>query len=225
MRRFCFCIASLLTVVQPAFSQTANQFNHDDGYVLGFVYGEQLRALVGGGIESSDVLAGLNDSLAGQTGRFAADQIEAKKTSLFAVLKQREALARTALIKGNGDRWTQEEKLVEADPSYKKIADGVYYCEVSAGSGAKPTLLSPVHVRMAECSAGAEKDLNNEKADKHLVVATQVPGLQDVLTSMAVGGSCKAYVAPEQGFGDVGSGQSVEPGAGLYVEIDLLAIE
>ena len=77
----------------------------------------------------------------------------------------------------------------------------------------------------AQCSAGAEKDLGKAKADEHIMVGAQPPGLQEVLTIMSVGGSCSAYIAPAQAFGGVGSWQSVEPGAGLYVEIELLAIE
>ncbi|KAH8023522.1 hypothetical protein HPB51_014771 [Rhipicephalus microplus] len=95
------------------------------------------------------------------------------------------------------------------------------------GSGHRVTPHAKVHfhcttIAQSEYTERIDCSVMRNSPFRCYVKQAGVPGLQIALKSMRVGEQCQVRVSPEYGYGDVGCGHRIPPGAVLYFEVTLL---
>ena len=108
-------------------------------------------------------------------------------------------------------------------------ASGLKYQDVKVGDGASPTLgqtVSAHYVGRLENENG--KEFNNFTTGKPIeftVGPGLIPGWNEGLQTMKVGGKRRLWIPSKLGYGPTGKPPAIPPNANLYFEIELLGIK
>lgn len=195
------------------------------GMNLAFMIEKQLNKNIFG--EDSTKSISVNNFLAG----FAASA--KKDTKTMNVEKAREVLQRiTASIqdKAAEKQFGKEKKANDAymakiakAEGVKALKDGVYYKEVKAGTGAKPTKEDMVKINYVG------KTMDGKVFDSRdgavMPAGGAVPGFTTALLNMPVGSKWEIYIPYSQGYGSRQVSPELPPFSTLVFTVELVSIE
>ena len=116
-----------------------------------------------------------------------------------------------------------------ATDKYVKTASGLSYLDIIPGAGASPSLGKQVKVHYTgwlENGTKFDSSLDRGQPFVFLIGAGQViPGWDEGVMSMKVGGKRKLIIPPQLGYGTTGAGGVIPPNATLIFEVELLDIQ
>ena len=108
-------------------------------------------------------------------------------------------------------------------PGMKALKEGVYYKEIKAGTGAKPTASQIVKISyVGKTIDGTEFDKNDNMT---MQIGQAVPGFNDAWLNMPVGSKWEVYIPYEAGYGAQQPSPNIKPFSTLIFTIELLSIE
>ena len=108
-------------------------------------------------------------------------------------------------------------------PGMKALKQGVYYKEIKAGTGAKPTASQVVKISYeGKTIEGKMFDKNDNMA---MQIGQAVPGFNEALLNMPVGSKWEVYIPYAAGYGAQQPSPDIKPFSTLIFTIELLSIE
>jgi len=115
------------------------------------------------------------------------------------------------------------------EPDVKLLADGIYYKELQAGSGAVPTMQSKVRVRYEGRFIDgkvfdATANHGNKEFDEFPVNGV-IKGWQQALTHMPAGAKWEVYIPYDQAYGAAGNPPDMPPYSTLIFTMELVSFE
>ncbi len=154
------------------------------------------------------------------------DQLSALATSLSERISDERAEALYGKEKRAGlDFIAQKAK----EPGVKLLADGIYYKELQAGSGASPALQSKVRVRYeGRFIDGKVFDATANHGSKEydeFPVNGVIKGWQQALTHMSAGSKWEVYIPYDQAYGAAGNPPDMPPYSTLIFTMELISFE
>ena len=112
---------------------------------------------------------------------------------------------------------------VAKNPEMKALKQGVYYKEIKAGTGAKPTASQVVKISYEG------KTIDGKVFDKNNGVTMQigqaVPGFNEALLNMPVGAKWEVYIPYAAGYNAQQPSPDIKPFSTLIFTIEMLSIE
>ena len=119
---------------------------------------------------------------------------------------------------------------VEPDETWTTTPSGLKYLDVTVGDGETPASGAVVGVdytgwTMAQRAIPFDSSQGRGVFNFALGKGQVIPGWDEGIATMRVGGSRKLYIPPDLGYGAQGAGTDIPPGATLYFECELKAIE
>uniref|UniRef100_A0A7S2CRY0 peptidylprolyl isomerase n=1 Tax=Haptolina brevifila TaxID=156173 RepID=A0A7S2CRY0_9EUKA len=118
---------------------------------------------------------------------------------------------------------------VEVTDEWTTTPSGLSFVDIAQGSGEQPTTGSVVKVEYTGWleASGTMFDSSSGRAPIAFAVGTGrvIPGWDEGVLSMRVGGKRRLSIPPELGYGDEGAGESIPGGSRLQFECELVSIE
>lgn len=116
---------------------------------------------------------------------------------------------------------------IEKQEGVQPLGGGVFYKELQAGTGAKPTQDSKVRVNYeGRLIDGTVFDSSYERgAAASFPVSGVIQGWQIALKAMPVGSTWEVYIPQYYAYGANGSGDKIPPYSALVFKVELLGIE
>jgi peptidylprolyl isomerase len=109
------------------------------------------------------------------------------------------------------------------------LADGLKYVDLKVGKGALPQAGQTVRVHyVGWLLDGTKFDSSRDRNEPFTFALGEgqvIPGWDEGVKTMRVGGLRRLIVPPKLGYGDQGAGDKIPPGATLVFEVELLGIE
>jgi FKBP-type peptidyl-prolyl cis-trans isomerase FklB len=213
-----------------AFAEDKPAFKDDKekaSYGVGMTFGNQIKR-AGFEVDPDVVVAAMKDILAGREPRLTEQQ--ARETIMA---YQQEARKKTAeKNKKEGEEFLAANLKKEGVKKHTvTLADGktadLQYRVITEGSGASPKTNDMVSVNYrGTLINGKEFDSSAKRGQPaKFAVNRVVKGWTEALQLMKVGSKWEIFLPSQLAYGDNGSGASIEPGATLIFEVELLGIE
>ena len=124
---------------------------------------------------------------------------------------------------------TRMSEVVEVTDEWTTTASGLKYIDISMGDGETPKEGDVVKVEYTGWleSTGSQFDSSVGRDPIAFAVGTGrvIPGWDEGVISMKVGGQRRLSIPPEIGYGEQGAGPSIPGGSQLQFECKLVAIE
>jgi FKBP-type peptidyl-prolyl cis-trans isomerase FklB len=203
-------------------------------YAIGMNVGSNLKR-AGYDIDISLLAEGIKDSLAGSDMKLTEAQAREALTGYQKELsaKREEERKKTAeKNKKAGEAFLAENKKKPGIRTFTVTArDGtqaeIQYKVLAEGSGASPKPTDTVTVNYRGTTIdGKEFDSSAKSGHPGRFVLNQVvQGWTEALQKMKVGSKWELFLPSSVGYGDMGHGPAIEPGAALIFEIELVGIE
>lgn len=116
---------------------------------------------------------------------------------------------------------------IENQPDVKPLGGGVFYKELVAGNGPKPTQDSKVRVNYeGRLIDGTVFDSSYERGEAATFpVGGVIQGWQIALKAMPLGSTWEVYIPQYYAYGANGSGEKIPPYSALVFKVELLGIE
>jgi peptidylprolyl isomerase len=109
------------------------------------------------------------------------------------------------------------------------LPDGLKYVDLKVGKGALPQAGQTVRVHyVGWLLDGTKFDSSRDRNEPFTFALGEgqvIPGWDEGVKTMRVGGLRRLIVPPKLGYGDQGAGDKIPPGATLVFEVELLGIE
>lgn len=183
-------------------------------------------------LDPAEMAAGFSDFVHGKV----ALSINGKPASreqisdLAALLMERISDERAEVLYGKEKRAGLDFIAQKAkEPDVKLLADGIYYKELKAGNGGKPTLQSTARVRYeGRFIDGKVFDATANHGNKEydeFAVGRVIKGWQQALTHMPVGSKWEVYIPYDQAYGATGNTPDIPPYSTLIFTMELLSFE
>lgn len=207
-----FCSSSFAAEPPPAADDEKQLF------ALGVLLGSGLEVFQLSSADAQKVVAGLTDSLAGRTKTSSEDL----QKSVLELQKKR----LPKFIEGQKKAGQEYAAKVATEKGAEKLASGVVYQELKAGTGASPTATDKVkvhyHGTLLDGSVFDSSVARGQPVEFPLngVIKCWTEGVQ----KMKVGGKSKLVCPSDVAYGDSGRPQKIKPGATLVFEVELLEI-
>ena len=124
---------------------------------------------------------------------------------------------------------TAQQTPSAASDKYVKTASGLSYLDITPGAGASPSPGRQVKVHYTgwlENGTKFDSSLDRGQPFVFPIGAGQViPGWDEGVMSMKVGGKRKLIIPPQLGYGANGTGGVIPPNATLIFEVELLGVQ
>lgn len=116
---------------------------------------------------------------------------------------------------------------IAKEAGVQPLGGGVFYKELKAGTGAKPTQDSQVRVNYeGRLIDGTVFDSSYKRGEPATFgVGGVIQGWQIALKAMPVGSEWEVYIPQYYGYGANGSGSNIPPYSALVFKVELLGIE
>ncbi len=114
-----------------------------------------------------------------------------------------------------------------AEENQVTTATGLKYVDLAVGDGDEATARKPVHVHYTGWLVdGTQFDSSHGRGPFtfHLGAREVIPGWDEGVAGMKVGGKRKLTIPPELGYGARGAGGVIPPNATLTFEVELLGV-
>ncbi len=203
-------------------------------YAIGMNVGSNLKR-AGYDIDISLVAEGIKDSLSGGEAKLTEVQAREALTAYQKDLstKREEERKKTAeKNKAAGAAFLAENKRKPGIQTFTVTArDGtqaeIQYKVLAEGSGASPKATDTVTVNYRGTTIDGKEFDSSAKAGHpgRFALNQVVQGWTEVLQKMKVGSKWEIFLPSNLGYGDMGHGAAIEPGAALIFEIELAGIE
>ncbi len=122
----------------------------------------------------------------------------------------------------------QEKTTAAAPEQYVKCPSGLAYLEIKPGSGSSPTVGKQVKVHYTgTLENGTKFDSSVDRGQPFsftIGVGQVIPGWDEGVLSMKVGGKRKLVIPPQLGYGANGAGGVIPPNATLIFDVELLEV-
>lgn len=196
------------------------------GYTIGMDVGRSLVNLKKE-IDLDSVLQGIRDQFNGKEPLLTADA--ALKIKQDFAQRQQEAVETE--IKKLAEKNQKEGDAFMAKNKKKKgvitTASGLQYIVEKEGTGKTPTISDVTSINYrGTLLDGTEFDSSYKRGKPaSFPVGGIIPGWQEALQLMKVGGKYRVFIPPSLAYGDRGAGPQIGPNATLTFDIELLGIE
>lgn len=138
--------------------------------------------------------------------------------------------------KENKSTMVPEQKTAPSTPQtaapagpYIKTASGLSFLDLKQGTGTSPTAGKQVKVHYTgTLENGTKFDSSLDRGEPFIFtigVGQVIPGWDEGVMSMKVGGKRKLIVPPQLGYGAHGAGGVIPPNATLIFEVELLDVQ
>jgi FKBP-type peptidyl-prolyl cis-trans isomerase FkpA len=196
------------------------------GYAIGVDIGKSLKP-VKDEVDVDALIAGLQETIAGQTPRLTDEVREQVKADITRKLQQKQMEERTAkakTAKEAGEKFLAENGQREG---VKTTASGLQYEVVTEGTGAQPKTTDKVKVHYkGTLIDGTEFDSSYSRGQPvEFPLGNVIPGWTEGLQLMKVGGKSKLYIPSQLAYGERGAGAKIGPNETLVFEVELLNVE
>lgn len=167
---------------------------------------------------------GIDDALAGKTGGYSDEELDAAKVEMGQALQAHFQAAQAALAEKNQKA---AEAFLKKNGKRKGVvttASGLQYEVITAAKGEHPKSSSyvTVHYR-GTLEDGTEFDSSYGRNTPVSFSLDQViPGWTEGVQLMAKGGKYRFFVPPALAYGDRGVGERIGPNAMLIFEVELI---
>lgn len=203
-------------------------FKDSVSYAIGYDIGSNLRTQeieVDKDILTNGIIAALNDT-SESASLFTKEELQ----QIFGTLQQKMMEKQQAKL----DETAKKNKAIEErflaenskKPGVKTLPSGLQYKVIKSGNGPSPKATDKVTVNYrGTLINGDEFDSSYKRGEPATFTLNQViPGWTEALQLMKVGDKWEIYIPAALGYGNRGAGQSIEPGATLIFEVELLGI-
>ena len=196
------------------------------GYTIGMDIGSSLINLKKE-IDLDSVLQGIRDQFSGKDPLLTADA--ALKIKQDFAQRQQEAVETE--MKKLAEKNQKEGAAFMAKNKKKKgvitTASGLQYIVEKEGTGETPTTSDVTSINYrGTLLDGTEFDSSYKRGKPASVpVGGIIPGWQEALQLMKVGGKYRVFIPPSLAYGDRGAGPQIGPNTTLTFDIELLGIE
>lgn len=154
--------------------------------------------------------------------KFHKDSVQSIMQSVSERLQARKMEKEFGAWKKENEAYNQK---LAKNPELKPLGDGVYYKEIKAGNGAKPTATDKVKInyegKLINDTVFDSSYKRGEAAEMPLQGV--VPGFSKALSQMPVGATWEIYIPAEQGYGTQNMGE-IKPFSTLIFKVDMLSI-
>lgn len=123
---------------------------------------------------------------------------------------------------------TSEETSDDGQTGSRVTASGLEYIEIEAGTGAQAQIGDQVRVHYTGTLVdGTEFDssIGGEPLPFVIGEGRVIPGWEEGIALMRVGGKATLIIPPELGYGPAGAGASIPPNAVLHFDVELVSAE
>ena len=192
------------------------------GYVLGYQFGQQLKA-EGVQLDAQSLAAAVQDVMDGKPMQMSREQMQAAlDEAREALLARKQAKAEAALTAGR--EFLQRNRDNEG---VKVLESGLQYKVLQAGTGETPTAESTVKVHYrGKLIDGTEFDSSYGRGEPtSFSLNGVIPGFRESLMRMNKGAKWQVFIPSELGYGAKGAGASIGPNETLIFEIELIDFE
>lgn len=218
------------TASAPA-ENTSSANAHADGavnmenisYLLGYNFGKNIEPTGIKGFESEQILAGLNDALAGKDSKLSKEQMQQAITSLQSMVQKAEQEHAKA-YEEKGKAFLVENGKREGVITTKS---GLQYEVIEAGNGPKPVKDDVVEVNYEGKLVDGNVFDSSIKRGKSVefAVGSVIPGWVEALQLMQVGEKVKLYIPSELAYGAEGMPPVIPPNSVLIFDVELINIK
>jgi peptidylprolyl isomerase len=115
------------------------------------------------------------------------------------------------------------------EKDYVTTASGLKYYDIQVGTGETPVVGQTVEVNyIGWLEDGTQFDSSYDRGQTftfQLGMSNVIPGWDEGIATMKVGGKRQLVIPPALGYGDTGAGSTIPPGATLIFEVELVAIQ
>jgi len=127
-------------------------------------------------------------------------------------------------VKKDGSEFVKN--FLDCTPEAIQTDSGLVYYEMTAGTGAQPTIQSTVEVHYhGTLTDGTVFDSSVERGQSiQFPLNGVIRGWQEGLQLMKEGGKATLVVPSDLAYGDAGSGETIPPGATLKFEVELFKV-
>ena len=205
----------------PAMQSSVVLANYDDSvsYALGLSIGKFYQQQGITNLNVSLLSKGIKTVMNKDSALFTDEQVE----QIMMNSAQKAMATRAAKNKHDGEVFLAENK---NKPNVVTLPDGVQYLILTKGTGQIPTDTSSVKVNyVGTLLDGTEFD-NSYKRGQPLDITVDrvIKGWTEILKLMPVGSKWRVWIPSDMGYGDRGAGGTIQPGATLQFDIELLGI-
>lgn len=195
----------------------------DISYLLGYNFGKNIEPTGIKGFETDQIVAGLNDALAGKNPRLTEEQMKQTIASLQSMVKKGE-IERAKAYEAKGKAFLEANAKRDGVITTKS---GLQYEVVKKGTGAKPTKDDVVNVNYEGKLVDGNVFDSSIKRGKpvEFAVGSVIPGWIEALELMQVGEKVKLYIPSELAYGSEGFPPVIPPNSVLIFDLELLSIK
>jgi peptidylprolyl isomerase len=115
------------------------------------------------------------------------------------------------------------------EKDFKTTESGLKYYDITPGTGATPKAGQTVVVHYTGwLEDGTQFDSSVDRNEPFSFVLGQgnvIPGWDEGVSTMKVGGKRQLLIPPALGYGDAGAGGTIPPGATLIFEVELIEVQ
>jgi peptidylprolyl isomerase len=131
--------------------------------------------------------------------------------------------------KANATDKGAEVQTAAAASAAVKTPSGLAYTDIVKGTGAAPVMGKTVTVHYTgRLENGTKFDSSVDRGQPFVFtigIGQVIPGWDEGVASMRVGGKRKLVVPPQLGYGEAGAGGVIPPNATLIFDVELLSVE
>jgi FKBP-type peptidyl-prolyl cis-trans isomerase len=230
----CVALSPLNTSAQDAAAPAAPVAPPTDpvGYFLGMSVGQQMAQQ---GFQAKDFTgagfaAGINDALAGKDAALTDEQMQQVAQKIETILRARQEEMVAEMRKAGAANLEKSNLFLEENAKkegVKKLASGLQYKVLTAGTGKSPVAEDTVRVHYTgKLIDGTTFDSSVERGQPaEFGVGQVIPGWRQALQEMKVGDKWMLYIPPQLAYGEQGGpGGRIGPNEALIFEVELLEI-
>lgn len=171
-------------------------------------------------ISIDNFLAGFAASAKNQGQKMTLDQARKVEQTVAQAIQAKSAEKTYAKNKAENDKFMAN---VAKRADVKALKNGVFYKELKAGSGAKPTKNDIVKVNYEGKNIAGK--VFDQRDGATMPLAGVVPGFTEALSNMPVGSKWEIYIPYKQGYGAQETSPELPPFSTLVFTVELLSIE
>lgn len=211
----------------PAESKAADHSGLDSdqarySYTIGYQIGSSLQQRLED-IDAAKLAQGVEEALSGTESRLKPEEMQTALQS-YQQMQTKKTKDRMEAAAAEGKAFLEANR----DKEGVKVTDsGLQYQILQPGTGKQPGPDDTVVVNYrGTLLDGTEFDSSYARGEPAtLPVSGVIPGWQEALQMMKVGGKWKIFVPPKLAYGEQGAGDVIGPNQTLVFEIELLSIK
>ncbi len=229
MKKTVCALALLLFFSVPALAAEKPADLKTDKAKLSYTMGRDLGNYFKGLHEDLDLKIlqqGIEEGYTGKKSQLSPEETQAIQQQFAARQQQKEIEKTVAQVKKNraaADKFLAANKKKEG---VKVTKSGLQYKVIKQGTGATPTKDDTVKVHYeGKLLSGKVFDSSYQRKEPvQFKVGQVIPGWQEALQLMQVGGVYELAIPPDLAYGDRGAPPVIEPGSALLFKVELLDI-